>query len=106
MSVAVKGANVRIEIGKEKFMRLPVIVGWVIQLIGTALWVYGYFVAGHPSLFNWYDITPRWFAEWLPNIESEIGLALVLVGMVPMYWPSRQQPESRLPSPECPQDGQ
>jgi hypothetical protein len=86
-------------------MRLPVIVGWVIQLIGTALWIYEYFVTGHPSLINWHDITPRWFAEWLPNIEAEIGLAFILVGMIPIYWPSRQ-PESRLPSPECPQDGQ
>jgi hypothetical protein len=73
-------------------MRLnPVIVGWAIELIGTALWVYGYFVTGHPSLINWQDITPRWFADWLPNIEAEIGLALVLVGMIPIYWPSRQQ---------------
>jgi hypothetical protein len=73
-------------------MRLkPVIVGWAIELIGMALWVYGYFVSGHPSLINWHDITPRWFADWLPNIEAEIGLALVLVGMIPIYWPSRQQ---------------
>jgi hypothetical protein len=89
----------------EELMRLPVIVGWAIELIGTALWIYGYFVTGHPSLINWHDITPRWFAEWLPNIEAEIGLALVLVGMVPIYWPSRQ-PVSRLPSPASPQDGQ
>jgi len=87
-------------------MRLPVIVGWAIQLIGTALWIYGYFVTGHPSLINWQEITPRWFAEWLPNIESEIGLALVLVGMIPMYWPSRQQRESRLPNPVSRQDRQ
>jgi len=92
-------------------MRLQVIVGWVIQLIGTAQWVYGYFVTGHPSLINWHDIPPSWFAEWLPNIEAEIGLVLVLIGMVPIYWPSRQQRESRstspeCPQPECPQDGQ
>jgi len=63
----------------------------IISSLGTALWVYGYFVTGHPSLINWHDITPRWFADWLPNIEAEIGLALVLVGMIPIYWPSRQQ---------------
>jgi hypothetical protein len=58
----------------------PVIVGWAIQLIDTALWIYGYFVTLHPSLIDWHDITPSWFADWLPNIEAEIGLALVIVG--------------------------
>jgi hypothetical protein len=84
---------------REEFMKLPVIVGWAIELMGTALWVYGYFVTGHPSLIDWHDITPSWFAEWLPNIEAEIGLALVLVGMVPIYWPSRQQREIAIPTP-------
>jgi hypothetical protein len=83
MCVTVKAANARN--AREEIMRLPVIVGWATQLIGTALWIYGYFVTGHPSLINWHDITPRWFAEWLTNIESEIGLALVLIGMVPIY---------------------
>jgi hypothetical protein len=86
-------------------MKLWVIVGWTIELIGTALWIYGYFVTGHPSIIAWHDITPRWFADWVPNIEAEIGLALVLVGMVPIYWPSRQRRETRLTGPVSPRDG-
>jgi hypothetical protein len=31
--------------------------------------------------------TPKWVAEFLPNIESEIGMALMFAGMVPTYWP-------------------
>jgi len=35
-----------------------IIIGWVIELAGVALWLYGYFVAGHPPLVNWHDKTP------------------------------------------------
>ncbi len=66
------------------------IAGWVISLLGTALWIYGYFVTGHPSLVNWSAITPSWISEFLPNNESEIGMVLALAGMVPIYWPSKQ----------------
>ena len=64
-----------------------VIFGWIIELAGAALWIYGYFVTGHPPLFDWRAHTPWWIAEWLPNLESEIGMVLVFVAMVPMYWP-------------------
>ncbi len=63
------------------------LTGWIITLIGTAIWIYGYFVTGHPPLIDWQAHTPWWIADFLPNVESEIGLALVCVGMVPMYWP-------------------
>jgi hypothetical protein len=64
-------------------------MGWLVESAGTALWLYGYFTAGSPSLVDWHVITPWWIADFLPNIESEIGMALVFVGMIPMYWPSR-----------------
>lgn len=70
--------------------RIANIAGWAIQLIGTAVWVYGYFVTGHPALVDWRRLTPWWLAEWLPNLEAEIGMALVFVGMVLYYWPSRR----------------
>jgi hypothetical protein len=66
------------------------IIGWIIELAGAALWIYGYFVTGHPPLIDWRAIAPWWIAEWLPNIESEIGMVLVFVAMVPMYWPPRR----------------
>ena len=67
-----------------------VVFGWMVELAGIALWVYGYFVTGHPPMFDWHAHTPGWVAEWLPNIESEIGMVLAFGAIVPMYWPQRQ----------------
>jgi hypothetical protein len=71
-------------------MRLSkaVIIGYVTSLAGTALWLYGYFEAGHQALIDWHTYTPWWISDFLPNVESEIGMVLVFVSMVPMYWPS------------------
>jgi hypothetical protein len=71
-------------------MSKTVAIGWIIELAGTALWFYGYFAVGHPSIINWHASTPWWIADFLPNIESEIGMALVFAGMVPIYWPLRR----------------
>jgi hypothetical protein len=67
-----------------------IITGWIIELAGTALWLYGYFAPGNPALIDWHARTPWWIADFLPNIESEIGMALVIAGMVPIYWPPRR----------------
>jgi hypothetical protein len=56
----------------------------------TDLWLYGYFATGHPSLFDWHANTPWWIADFLTNIESEIEMALLFAGMVPIYWPFRR----------------
>lgn len=71
-------------------MRKAVIVGWIMELAGVALWLYGYFSVGHPSLINWRAYTPWWIADYLSNTESEIGMALAFTGMVPLYWPARR----------------
>lgn len=65
------------------------LAGWAIMLAGSALWIYGYFVTGHPSIIAWHDYAPHWIAEFLPNLESEIGMVLCFAGMIPMYWPTR-----------------
>ena len=65
----------------------PAILAWIVSLAGMALWLYGYLVTGHPSLIDWRADTPWWIADFLPNIESEIGMALVCVGSVLVYWP-------------------
>jgi hypothetical protein len=70
-------------------MSMFVLTGWIMTLSGTALWFYGYFGIGHPPLVDWHSNAPWWIAEYLPNIESEVGLALAVVGMVPIYWPAR-----------------
>jgi hypothetical protein len=67
-----------------------VIAGWIIELAGTALWFYGYFATGNPSLIKWQAITPWWIANFLPNIQAEIGVVLVLIAMIPLYWPRRR----------------
>ena len=63
------------------------LVGWIISIVGTVVWVYGYFTAGTPALIDWAAIAPSWIAEFLPNLESEIGFAIMIVGAIPMYWP-------------------
>jgi hypothetical protein len=77
------------KVGSESVSK-AVFIGWITELAGMALWLYGYFATGNPSLINWHAITPWWIADFLPNIESEIGMALVCAGMVPIYWPSRR----------------
>ena len=66
------------------------LIGLIIEFIGCAVWIYGYFVSGHPALIDWHALTPNWIAEWLPNLESEIGMVLVFAAMIPMYWPQRK----------------
>ena len=72
-------------------MSKVVIIGWVIMLAGTALWLYGYLSTGNPSLIDWHTHAPWWIADCLPNIESEIGTALMVVSMIPIYWPARDR---------------
>jgi hypothetical protein len=67
-----------------------VIIGWIISLAGAGLWLYGYVAIGDPSLINWQALTPWWIAGYLPNIQSEIGMLLMIAGMVPLYWPARR----------------
>ena len=31
------------------------VIGWIISSAGTALWLYGYFVAGHPPMIDWHS---------------------------------------------------
>ena len=67
-----------------------IIIGWIIELAGTALWIYGYFATGNPPLIDWHAYTPWWIADYLPNIKSEIGMVLVFASMAPIYWPSQR----------------
>ena len=69
----------------ERELSKLVIIGWIIELAGMILWLYGYFATGKPSLIDWHASTPWWIADFLPNIESEIGMAIAVIGMVPLY---------------------
>ena len=68
-------------------MSKTVIAGWVILVVGTMLWLFGYFTAGHPSFVDWQAHAPWWIADYLPNLESEIGMMLICGGTVLIYWP-------------------
>lgn len=67
-------------------MKKSLVIGYTVLVVGLAIWLYGYFVPGNPSVIDWRAHTPWWMAEYLPNIESEIGMVLMLVSMVPIYW--------------------
>ena len=71
-------------------MNKVAIIAWFISFAGMALWLYGYFATGNPSLIDWRAYTPWWVADFLPNIEAEIGMALGCVGTVLLYWPSKR----------------
>jgi hypothetical protein len=64
------------------------IVGWTLSIAGLIVWLYGYLTTGHPTLIAWRASAPWWIADYLPNLEAEIGVALMCVGMVPLYWPA------------------
>jgi hypothetical protein len=70
-------------------VRKTAIFGWALLLAGTALWLYGYLVAtGNSPVIDWQANTPWWIADYLPNIEAEIGMVLMFVSMIPLYWPA------------------
>src|SRR6185436_7443183 len=50
---------------------------------------YGYFVTGHPSLIEWRTYSPWWLADFLPSLQTEIGMALAWAGTILCYWPPR-----------------
>ena len=76
---------------KERGVRIK-IVGWSLAVTGTILWLYGYLSIGHQALFDWHASAPWWIADFLPNLEAEIGTALMLVSLLAIYWPAPVTP--------------
>jgi hypothetical protein len=52
-------------------------IGWAIYAVGFAIWLFGYLSAGHAALFDWKAATPWWISSFVPNLEAELGLALM-----------------------------
>jgi len=50
------------------------------------LCVYGYFIDGNAVFINWPRYLPDWAAEYIPNREVEIGYAMSMIGMIPIYY--------------------
>ena len=66
-------------------------VGWVITALGCVLWTYGYFLGEANSLLDWPSFSPHWIADYLPNWQSEIGMALTLIASGPIYYAQIQE---------------
>jgi len=58
-------------------------IGWAIYAAGFTIWLFGYLSAGHAPLFDWKAATPWWISNFVPNLEAELGLALMFASMIP-----------------------
>ena len=56
-------------------------IGWAIYAAGFVVWLFGYLSAGHVSVIDW-----SWISSFIPNLEVELGLALMFASMIPIYW--------------------
>jgi hypothetical protein len=61
-------------------------IGWAAYAAGFVVWLFAYLSAGHAPLFGWDVATPWWISSFVPNLEAELGLALMFASMVPIYW--------------------
>ena len=61
-------------------------IGWAIYAAGFVIWLFGYVSTGHAAVFDWGGATPRWISSFVPNLEAELGLALMFASMIPIYW--------------------
>ena len=66
--------------------QMPNSIGWAIYAAGFVIWLFGYLSAGHASAFGWDVATPSWISSFVPNLEPEVGLALMFTSMIPIYW--------------------
>jgi len=54
--------------------------------VGFVIWLFSYMSTGHAAAFDWEEATPRWISSFVPNLEAELGLALMFASMIPIYW--------------------
>jgi hypothetical protein len=59
--------------------------GWAIYTAGFVIWLFGYLSAGHAPIFHWDVATPWWISSFVPNLEAELGLALMFASVIPIY---------------------
>ena len=65
-------------------------IGGIISVGGLALWAYGYYSTGHPPLISWQTYSPWWISDFLPNLNSEHGMSLMILGYDLNNWPSER----------------
>ena len=61
-------------------------VGWAIYVAGFVSWLFGYLSTGHAAAFDWDGAAPSWISSFVPNLEAEVGLALMFASMIPISW--------------------
>ena len=59
--------------------------GWAVYAAGFVIWLFGYASTGHDAVFDWDAATPWWISSFVPNLEAELGLALMFASMIPIY---------------------
>jgi hypothetical protein len=64
-------------------LQTPKAVGWAIYAVGFAVWLFGYLSAGHAPLFDWNAAAPWWISSFIPNLEAELGIALMFASAIP-----------------------
>src|SRR5262245_52882092 len=58
-------------------------IGWAIYAAGFVIWLFGYLSVGHAPVFHWDAATPWWISSFIPNLEAEVGTALMFASMIP-----------------------
>jgi len=61
-------------------------IGWAIYVAGFVIWLFGYLSTGHATAFDWDGAAPSWISSFVPNLEAEVGLALMFASMIAIYW--------------------
>jgi hypothetical protein len=85
MSADLSSATFRHKLPKLKLL------GWLVFIVGLITWLYGYFITGTPALVDWHAYTPWWIADCFPNVEAELGMLVMCLAMVPLYWPTSNE---------------
>jgi hypothetical protein len=79
-------ATANADAGKRNRIPNAKSIGWAIYAAGFVIWLFGYLSGGHAPIFDWAVATPWWISSFVPNLEAEVGLALLFASMIPMYW--------------------
>jgi fucose 4-O-acetylase-like acetyltransferase len=83
-SVRLRNSGLESKIINPSMSRMAT-VGWIVGIIGSAVWLYGCLTVGNPPLIDWQANAPWWIASLFPNVQSEVGAALVSVSLAQIY---------------------
>jgi hypothetical protein len=61
-------------------------IGWAGTILGCLLWGWGYFATNSAPFFMWSNFAPYWIADFMTNWQEELGVLLMLVASIPLYY--------------------